>query len=105
MEEPLKTTLEFVIALLGTVVAAIAAFPAISLASKLVLGAILILVDVVLLIDWLEVLHKKYFKKLPFVDIKRLNTTDLDGIESAIKEGFEIEATVGTTVFLVRENY
>jgi len=86
-------------------VAAIAAFPAISLASKLVLGAILILVDVVLLIDWLEVLHKKYFKKLPFVDIKRLNTTDLDGIESAIKEGFEIEATVGTTVFLVRENY
>jgi len=39
------------------------------------------------------------------VDVKRLNITDLDGIESAIKEGFEIEATVGSTVFLVKENY
>jgi hypothetical protein len=39
------------------------------------------------------------------LDVARLDSTDLDAIEKAIKEGFEVEATIGTTVFLVRENY
>jgi len=105
MDEQTKTALELALAVLGTIVTWITAFPHIALSSQILLGIILILIDVVILIDWLELLYKKHVKRVPFVDVKRLNSTDLDGIESAIKEGFEIEATVGSTVFLVKENY
>jgi len=105
MNEQEKTALELAIAILGTVITGIEAFPHLGLSSQIIVGAILILIDLVILIDWLERLYKIHVKKTPFVDVKRLNSTDLDGIESAIKEGFEIEATVGSTVFLVRENY
>jgi hypothetical protein len=39
------------------------------------------------------------------LDVRKVAATDLDGIENAIREGFEVKTTIGTTVFLVKENY
>ncbi len=105
MDEQEKAVLEAAVAVVGNVIALKVAFPQFDLLSKIILGIILLAIDAVLIIDWSERLYKRYVKKLPFLETKRLNTTDLDAIESAIKEGFEVEATVGTAVFLVKENY
>ena len=62
-------------------------------------------IDAVLLVDWSDRLYRKYVKKIPFLDVRKVASTDLDALEKAIREGFEVEATIGATVVLVRENY
>jgi len=54
MDEQTKTAIELALAILGTIVTWITAFPHIALSSQILLGIILILIDLVILIDWLE---------------------------------------------------
>jgi len=105
MDEQEKTILEIAVAIVGTVITWKVAFPRFDLLSQVILGLILLAIDGVLILDWSERLYKRYVKKLPFLDIKRLSSADLDAIEEAIKDGFEVEASIGSTVFLVKENY
>jgi hypothetical protein len=62
-------------------------------------------IDAVFLIDWSDRLDRKYVKKIPFLDVRKVASSDLDTIEKASREGFEVQATIGTTVLLLRENY
>ena len=105
VDEQEKAVLEIATAIVGTVITWKLAFPQFDIASQIVLGIILLAIDAVLVIDWSERLYKIHVKKMPRLDVTRFNSADLDAIEKAIKEGFEVEATIGTTVFLVKENY
>ena len=44
-------------------------------------------------------------KKEPIVTVRKVPSADLDAIEKAVSEGFKVEATIGGTVLLVKENY
>jgi hypothetical protein len=105
MDDQEKAVLEIAVALVGTIITAKVVFPQFDIASQYIIGAILFAIDAVLIIDWSTRLHRKYVKKMPFLDVRKIASTDLEAVESAIKEGFEVEATIGTTVFLVKENY
>jgi hypothetical protein len=54
---------------------------------------------------FIDLRQRRAARKNPRLDVRRLASTDLDSIEKAIREGFEVEATIGTTMFLVKENY
>jgi hypothetical protein len=105
MDELEKSSLEIATALVGTVLAWKLAFPQLDIISQIIIGLILLGIDAVLLIDWSDRLYRRYIKKIPFLDVRKVTSADLDSIEKAIREGFEVEATIGTTVLLVRENY
>ena len=105
MDDLEKTSLEIATAIVGTLLAWKLAFPQLDIISQVIIGLILLAIDAVLLIDWSDRLYRKYVKKIPFLDVRKVASTDLDTIENAIKQGFEVEATIGTTVLLVRENY
>jgi len=105
MDEQESTVLQVAVAIVGTVIAWKVAFPQFDISTQIVLGIILLAIDAVLIIDWSERLYKMYVKKKPHFDVMRLSSTDLDALEKAIKEGFEVETTIENTVLLVKENY
>jgi hypothetical protein len=102
MDEQLKNVVELLLALIGTVITWKLALSQLDVLSQIILGFSLLGIVAVLALDLYQ---RNVARRKPRLDVRKVAATDLDGIENAIREGFEVKTTIGTTVFLVKENY